>query len=137
MQVTVKQVEGVTFIGKADSNHWVTIDGPKAFFGSEAAARPMELLLISFGSCTASDVASILRKKRVELQHFEVHLTGERAPEHPKVFTKIHVEYVFAGKNLRSDDLERAIHLSRDTYCPISSMLHKAVEITYSYKIKD
>ena len=62
MQVNIKQIEGVTFIGKADSNHWVTIDGPKTFFGSEAAARPMELLLISLGACTASDVASILKK---------------------------------------------------------------------------
>ena len=136
MQVNIEQVEGLTFVGKTDSNHWVTIDGPKEFFGSEAINRPMELLLISLGSCTASDVVSILKKKRVDLQKFEVNLTGERSNEHPKVFTKINIEYIFTGENLRSEDIKRAIKLSQDKYCPISFMLNKTVEITYSYKIK-
>lgn len=136
MQVKIKQVEGLTFIGKADSNHWITIDGPKEFLGSEAASRPMELLLIAFGSCTASDIASILKKKRVDLQKFELNLNGERKNEHPKVFTKIHLEYIFTGTNLENKDIERAIKLSQNKYCPISSMLNKTVEIKYSYKIK-
>jgi putative redox protein len=137
MQVKIIQVEGLTFVGKADSNHWVTIDGPKDFYGSEAAVRPTELLLISLGSCTASDVASILKKKHVDLQKFEVNLTGERANEHPKVFTKINLEYIFTGENLKEEDIKRAIELSQDKYCPIVSMLKKTVEITYTYKIKN
>jgi len=137
MRVKIKQVEGLTFVAKGESNHWVTIDGPKAFFGSEAAPRPMELLLIALGSCTASDVASILRKKRVGLKKFEVNVEGERSEEHPKVFTKIHIEYIFHGDNLRKEHLERAIELSQNKYCPISSMLKKAAEITYSYQIID
>ena len=136
MQVKIKQVEGLTFIGKADSNHWITIDGPKEFSGSEAASRPMELLLISLGSCTASDVASILKKKRVDFQKFEVNINGERKNEHPKVFTKINIEYVFTGKNLKKEDIKRAIELSQNKYCPISFMLIKTVEITYAYKIR-
>jgi len=135
MEAKIKQVEGLTFVAKADSNHWVTIDGPKQFDGSEAAPRPMELLLIALGSCTASDVASILKKKRVKLQKFEVTVSGERSEEHPKVFTKIHIEYIFGGENIRHEDLKRAIELSQDKYCPISAMLKKAVEITYSYHI--
>ena len=137
MQVKIKQVEGLTFVGKADSNHWVTIDGPESFFGSEAASRPMELLLISLGSCTASDVAAILNKKHVDLHKFEVNLTGERSETHPKIFTKIHIEYVFTGQNLKHEDIKRAIELSQNKYCPISSMLMKTVEITYSYQIKN
>ena len=136
MQVNIKQIEGVTFIGKADSNHWVTIDGPKTFFGSEAASRPMELLLISLGACTASDVASILKKKRVDLHAFEVNLTGERAEDHPKVFTTIHIEYLFTGEHVKKEDVERAIDLSQQRYCPISAMLSTTVNITSSYKIK-
>lgn len=136
MQVNIKQIEGVTFIGKADSNHWVTIDGPKTFFGSEAAARPMELLLISLGACTASDVASILNKKRVALHHFEINLTGERAEDHPKVFTSIHIEYLFTGEHIQKEDVERAIGLSQQRYCPISAMLGTSVNITSSYRIK-
>ena len=136
MQVKIKQVEGLTFVGKADSDHWVTIDGPKSFFGSEAACRPMELLLISLGACTASDVASILKKKRVDLNKFEINITGDRAQEHPKVFTTINIEFEFTGKNLKNEDVERAIELSKNKYCPISAMLSNAVKITYKYKIE-
>ena len=136
MQVKINQVEGLTFVGKADSNHWVTIDGPKSFFGSEAACRPMELLLISLGACTASDVASILKKKRVDLNKFEINITGERAQDHPKVFTTINIEFEFTGKNLKNEDVERAIELSKNKYCPISAMLSNAVKITYKYKIE-
>jgi putative redox protein len=136
MQVKIKQVEGLTFLAKADSNHWITIDGPKEFFGSEAASRPMELLLISLGSCSASDVAAILKKKQVELQSFEVILSGDRAPDHPKVFTSISMEYIFTGQNIRNEDVERAIDLSQNKYCPISAMLNSVVKINYSYKIK-
>ena len=135
MKAIVKQVEGLTFVAKADSNHWIVIDGPKEYFGSEAAPRPMELLLISLGSCTASDVAAILKKKRVKLEGFEVNLEAERKDEHPKVFTKIHIEFIFYGKEIREEDVRRAIELSQNKYCPISAMLRKAVEISYSYKI--
>jgi putative redox protein len=136
MQVKIKQVEGLTFIGKADSNHWVTIDGPKKFNGSEAASRPMDLLLISLGSCTGSDVASILKKKRVDIQKFELNLNADRSETHPKVFTKIHIEYVFTGRDIREEDIERAIYLSQNRYCPVTPMLSKTVEISHSYKIK-
>ncbi len=135
MEAKIKQVEGLAFVAKADTNHWVAIDGPKEFFGFEAASRPMELLLISLGSCTASDVASILKKKRVQLKDFEVNMKGERASEHPKVFTSIHIEYVFYGKNLERKHLERAIELSQNKYCPVTFMLSKTVNITHSYRV--
>jgi len=137
MEIEIKQVEGLTFVAKGNTNHWVTIDGPKEFFGSEAASRPMELLLISLGSCTASDVAAILMKKHVKLSSFEVKVNGERINEHPKVFTKIHIMYIFYGKNLMIKDLERAIELSQEKYCPVTAMLKKAVDITYSYQVID
>ena len=131
MEAEIKQVKGLTFIAKADSNHWITVDGPKQFFGSEAASRPMELLLIALGTCTASDVVAILQKKRVTLKKFEVKLRAERAEEHPK----IHIEYLIGGDNIQERDVERAIELSQEKYCPISAMLRKAAELTYSYQI--
>lgn len=135
MKVKIKQVEGLTFVGKGDTDHWVTIDGPEKFGGNESASRPMELLLISLGSCTGSDVASILKKKRVEPRKFEINLNGERKKEHPKTFTKINLEYIFYG-NVDEKAVERAIDLSQNKYCPIVTMLKKAgVEISYSYKI--
>ena len=137
MEVEIKQVRGLTFVARGDTNHWVIVDGPKEFYGSEAGARPMELMLISLGSCTASDVAAILLKKRVKLNSFEVKVTGERSNEHPKVFTKIHITYFFYGEKLEDKDLERAIKLSQEKYCPVTAMLKKAVDITYSYQVVD
>jgi putative redox protein len=104
MQVKIKQVEGLTFVGKADSNHWVTIDGPESFFGSKAASRPMELLLISLGSCTASDVASILKKKRVDLHKFEVNLSGERSEPTFRTLTKYFPPF-FIGFSITTNTL--------------------------------
>jgi len=135
MKAIIKQIKGLSFVGKSDSNHWVTIDGPKDYYGSEAAPRPKELLLLSLGSCTGSDVAAILKKKKINLSNFELLLNAEVAKEHPKVFTKIHIEYIFQGKNLDSKQLERAIELSQKKYCPVTEMLKSSVEITTSYKI--
>lgn len=135
MEVKIKQVEGLTFVGKGDTNHWITIDGPEKFGGNEAATRPMELLLISLGSCTGSDVASILKKKRVNPEKIEINVKGERKKEHPKVFTKIHLDYIFYG-DIDEKAVKRSIELSQNRYCPVSAILTKAgVEIDYSYKI--
>ncbi len=135
MQAYLKQIKGISFVGKADTEHWITIDGPKVFNGSEAAPRPKELLLLSLGSCTGSDVASILAKKKVSLQQFELKLTAEVAEHHPKVFKSIHITYIFTGKNLNKNHLERAIELSQNKYCPITEMLRASVKITSSYEI--
>lgn len=131
----VKQLQGITFVGKTDSNHWITMDGPENFGGSNAGIRPKELLLLSLAGCTGSDVASILSKKKVKLENFEMNISAEVAETHPKVYTKIHLEYVFYGKNIQNKDVERAIELSQNTYCTVTAMLQKAVTIEHSYKI--
>lgn len=131
----VKQVKGITFIGKTDSNHWITMDGPEEFGGSNAGIRPKELILISLAGCTGSDVASILQKKRVKLNGFEMNITADIAEEHPQVFTKINLEYVFYGKNLPVKEIERAIELSQTKYCSVTAMLQKAMPIEHTYRI--
>lgn len=133
----VKHIQGVTFIGKTDSNHWVVMDGPEQFGGSDAGIRPKELLLIALGGCTGSDVAVILQKKKVKLDGFEMNITAEVQETHPQVFTKIHLEYVFYGKDIPNEAVERAIELSQKTYCSVTAMLQKAVEITHSYRIEE
>jgi len=132
----VKQLEGITFAGRTDSNHWVMMDGPADFGGSNAGTRPKELVLLALGGCTGSDVVAILRKKKVPLDGFEVRLTAEQTEEHPQVFTKIHVEYVFYGDGIRPADVERAIELSETKYCSVSAMLRASVAITNSYRIE-
>lgn len=136
-KAVVKQLEGITFAGKTGSKNWVMMDGPENFGGSDAAIRPKELLLLSLGGCTGSDVASILQKKRVKLDGFEIHLNAEMTDEHPKVYTKIHVEYVFYGSDVKEKDVERAIELSMTKYCGVTAMLSKAMEITHSFRIEE
>lgn len=131
----VKQLQGLTFSAKTSSNHWVMMDGPEDFGGSNAAIRPKELLLVALGGCTGSDVASILQKKRIQVDSFEMNITADSTDEHPKVYTKMHVEYVFHGKGIKEKDVERAIELSQTKYCGVTAMFEKAMEITHSYKI--
>ncbi len=136
-KAVVKQLEGITFVGKTDSNHWVTMDGPESFGGSNASIRPKELLLLSLGGCTASDVTAILKKKRVNLDGFEINISAESTETHPKVYTKIHLEFMLYGKDIKEQDVERAIELSQKTYCGVTAMLEKSIEITYSFVIKE
>ena len=132
----LKQVDGIAFTAKGDSNHWVMMDGPASVGGSDAGSRPKELILFALAGCTASDVVNILKKKRVPLQGFEMHLSGVEADEHPRVFTEIHVEYVFFGAGINCADIERAIELSTTKYCSVSAMLTPNVNITHSYRIE-
>ncbi|MBK7104636.1 MAG: OsmC family protein [Ignavibacteriae bacterium] len=136
-KAVVKQLQGITLVGKTDSNHWITMDGPENFGGSNGAIRPKELLLLGLAGCTASDVITILEKKRVKLDDFEIQISAETAETHPKVFTKIHLEFVIIGKNIKDADVERAIELSQKTYCSVTAMLEKSVEITHSFTIKE
>lgn len=131
----VKNIQGVTFLGKADSNHWVTMDGPEDFGGSNAGTRPKELILLALGGCTGSDVAAILRKKRIDLKNFYMNIEAEVSDEHPQVYTKINLEYVLEGKAIEPKDVERAIELSLTKYCSVTHMLRKSVEINHTYKI--
>ena len=132
----VRHIHGVTFIGKADSNHWVTMDGPEEFGGSNAGTRPKELLLLALGGCTGSDVAVILKKKKIHLDQFEINISADVHETHPQVFTKIHLEYIFYGKEIPKEVVEIAIELSQKTYCSVTAMLQKSIEITHSYRIE-
>ncbi len=132
----IKQIKGITFAGKTDSNHWITMDGPEDFGGSNAGIRPKELILIGLGGCTGSDVVSILSKKRVKIDDFEMNISAEVAETHPQVFTTVHIEFVFYGNNIDPKDVERAIDLSQTKYCSVTAMLEKSVKITHSFRIE-
>ncbi len=132
----VKQVKGMTFVGKADSSHWVVMDGPDRAGGGNGGSSPKELLLLALGGCTANDVASILAKKRAPVEGFEIHLSAEVREEHPQVFTSIHIEYLIFGSDVRPQDVERAIELSTTKYCSVSAMLQPTVKLTHSYCIQ-
>jgi len=133
--ITQVKKNGITFAGRTDSNHWITMDGPEKFGGSDAGVRPKELLLLSLAGCSGSDVASILTKKRVALDNLEINVSAEETEEHPIVFTSMHLEYVFYGEQIAEKDVERAIELSLTKYCGVTAMFEKAMTITHSYRI--
>ena len=135
MKATIKQIKGCSFVGKSDSNHWVAIDTPKETCGLDAASTPMELVLLALGSCSGADVVSILDKKKISLKGFEINIDAGRSESYPKVFTKINLEYVFFGQEIKSEHVERAIRLSQEKYCSVFAMLKNSVNITSSYKI--
>ncbi len=135
-EVFLKQVQGVTFAAKGNSNHWVVMDGSPQFGGSQAGSSPKELLLMALAGCTSNDVVPILKKKRVPLQGYEVRVTGNEREENPKIFTDIHVEYIFYGENINPADIERAIELSTTKYCSVSAIVGATAKITHSYRIE-
>jgi len=134
--VTVRHVQGVTFVAKADSAHWVVLDGSPDFGGSKAGSTPKELLLMALAGCTANDVVSILKKKRVDLADFTVNAHAEEREEHPRIFTSVHIEYILYGDDIKKEDVERAIELSTTKYCSVSAIVGASVTITHSYKIE-
>ena len=137
MRAYVQRVSGLTLAARAGSNHWVITDAPENLSGSNAGSRPMEMILMGLGTCTGMDVLSILEKMRVELDDFQMEITSERAKEHPKVFTKIHLKYYFYGKDIPGKSVERAIELSQTVYCSVTKMLSSTAEITHDYEIKE
>ena len=137
MNAHVVQLQGITFAAKGDSGHWVMIDGPEEFGGSMAASRPMELMLFSLAGCAGADIASMSAKRRMSVTKFEILVQAEQADSYPKVFTKIHLTFVFHGHNIQVKDVERMIELTYTKYCPAWAMLQQAVEITYSYEIHE
>jgi putative redox protein len=137
MKANLKWVDNLSFVGKSDSNNLVPMDGKSSVGGGDAAATPMELLLLGLGGCTAMDVVSILKKMRVQLDDFKVEIAADRAAEHPKIFTKIDIKFIFYGKEINEKNVERAIELSAERYCSASAMLKKTTQILTSFEIRE
>ncbi|MEA3559257.1 MAG: OsmC family protein [Candidatus Thermoplasmatota archaeon] len=126
----IRPTKGLALVGFTDSGHQVAMDTKKAVGGLETAGAPMEMLLQSLMGCTAMDVISILKKMRVDYDSFEVQETNEKAEAHPKVFTSIHLVFKFKGQDLDHEKIIKAVHLSRDRYCPVTDMLKGSVKLT-------
>ena len=125
MRARIKWVEGVSFLGQTESNHSVLMDGAPEAGGKNLGPRPMELVLLGTGGCTAFDVVHILKKSRQQITDCVAEIQAERAETDPKIFTKIHFHFIVSGKQLKAEQVERAIHLSAEKYCSASIMLGK------------
>ncbi|OLB37531.1 MAG: hypothetical protein AUH11_08375 [Acidobacteria bacterium 13_2_20CM_57_17] len=128
---SVKWIGDEKFVATSPSGHAMTIDSDRA---SNKAPGPMELVLLALGACTATDVVSILKKKRQKLESLEVICSGERAAEPPTIWTKLEILYRLRGQ-LDDTAVKHAIQLSEDKYCSVAAMLKKTAALSWRYEI--
>ena len=137
LRATAKWIDGVSFVAEMGSGHALVVDGAAEAGGRNIGPRPMELVLAGTAACTAFDVVWILKKARQTISDCVVDAEAERAPEDPKVFTRIHLRYRIRGKGLKQAQVERAVKLSKEKYCSATLMLAKTAEITFEVAIED
>ena len=135
MKSRVKWIENVCFMAESDSGHALIMDGSPEIGGRNMGPRPMELLLMGTGGCTSIDVVMILKKSRQDVVGCEVEISAERAGDHPKVFTRVHMHFIVSGRGLKPDTVDRAIKLSAEKYCSASIMLGKTAAMTHDFEI--
>ncbi len=135
MKCRIKWLDHMSFVGESDSGHSVVMDGAPDAGGRNLGVRPMEMLLLGLGGCTAFDVISILHKSRQQVVDCEVEIEAERAEDIPRVFTKIHVHFIVSGRDLEQNKVAKAVDLSADKYCSASRILEKTAAITHDFKI--
>lgn len=136
MAVNVRWVEKSAFAARSESNHWIMMDS--TFNGGDGAApSPIEYVLMGLGGCTGIDLVSILQKMRQEVTGIEMEIEGVRAPEHPRVYVKVHVKYTIRGRNLNLDRVKAAVEMSDEEYCSIGAMLKKSAEYTYEVAVEN
>ncbi|MFN8558457.1 MAG: OsmC family protein [Dehalococcoidia bacterium] len=129
--------EGMSFRIRTGSGHELVLDSAADVGGQDRGPRPMEMVLVALAGCTGMDVISILRKMRQDVTGYEVRVVGaERAPEHPKIYTKVTVEHIVRGHNLAEASVARAVDLSATRYCPVSAMIADGGEVTHTYRIE-
>jgi putative redox protein len=127
--------DGMSFVARTGSGHLVAMDGAPEGGGDNLAPRPMEMVLVGTGGCTAYDVVLILKRGRHDVRGCEVEVSAERAASDPKVFTRIAMKFVVRGRNLNREIVLRAVHLSHEKYCSATAMLAKTAEISHSVEI--
>jgi putative redox protein len=137
MRAKITWQEGVSFLGQTESGHAITMDGAPEAGGENMGPRPMEMMLIGLGGCTAFDVVYILRKSRQEITDCQVEMDAQRADKVPKIFTHIHLHFIVIGKKLDTRLVERAINLSAQKYCSASMMLKATVNITHDFEVRE
>ena len=135
MKARIEWKDGMSFLAESGSGHSVLMDGPPEAGGKNLGPRPMEMVLMGTGGCAAFDVVLILKKSRQDISDCMVEIEAERAMEEPKVFTRIHFHFIVTGKQLKPEQVERAINLSAEKYCSASIMLAKTAELTHDFEI--
>lgn len=137
MKARIVLAEGMTFVAESGSGHAVVVDASPDVGGRDLGPRPMELVLMGTGACSAIDVVHFLRKARQEVTGCVVELHGDRADADPKVFTRIRFHFIVTGRGLNPSQVERAVRLSREKYCSATAMMAKTAEIATDIEIRE
>jgi putative redox protein len=137
MKTRVKWVEGMAFMGETGTGHAVVMDGAPEAGGRNLGPRPMEMLLVGLGGCSAFDVVLILKRGREAITDCVVDIDADRADTDPKVFTRINMHFTVTGNKLDTSKVERAITLSAEKYCSAAAMLGATATITHTLDVKD
>lgn len=135
MKAKITWINGRAFLGESGSGHAVVMDGSPEAGGRNIGVRPMEMLLLGLGGCTAFDVVMILEKSREKVTGCEVSLEAERASEEPKVFTEVKLVFTVTGHKLKPAVVERAIKLSEEKYCSASAMFRHTAVLTTEWHV--
>ena len=135
MRARIKWTDHMSFLAESGSGHSVVMDGSPEHGGRNLAPRPMEMVLVGLGGCTAFDVVQILTKSELPVRGCEVELTAQRVDEVPSVFSSIHIHYIVQGDQLQERHVKRAVDLSMEKYCSVTKMLRPTVDITHDYEI--
>ena len=131
----VTYVDGMQFVGEADSGHAIVMDGTPETGGKNTGLRPMELLLVGLGGCSGMDIVSILKKKKQNISGLEANVSGIMADDYPHRYTAITIEYIVHGRGVTDEAVKRAVQLSMDKYCSVKATLEGSARIDFSYKI--
>jgi len=137
MKATIRLVDGMTFVAESGTGHGIVVDASPDVGGRDLGPRPMELVLMGTGACSAIDVVHILRKARQAVTGCVVELDSDRAGEDPKVFTRIHFHFIVTGRGLAPAQVERAVKLSKEKYCSATAMLAKTAAVTSDFEIRE
>jgi putative redox protein len=135
MRARIKHIQDVMFLGESGSGHSVVMDGAPDAGGRNLGFRPMEMLLLGLGGCSAFDVMTILKRGREDVTDCTIDIEAERATTDPKVFTRIVLRYVVTGRKLDRHKVDRAIRLSAEKYCSASAILGKTAELAHTFEI--
>jgi putative redox protein len=135
---TEKRVEvvhdgGMAFAAAMSSGHTIRFDDR----ASNTGASPVETVLAALAACSAMDVVSIALKKRQDVTHYVVRVSGTQRREYPQVFPRIDIVHEVDGPGVSEAAIRRCIELSALKYCPVSAMLSAgATEIHHRYRIR-
>jgi len=135
MKARIKWMEQRRFVAETGSGHTIEMDGPPDHGGRNLAARPMEMILVGLGGCSAFDVVEILEKSQQSIEDCQIIIEARRADDIPAVFTEIHLHFILVGAGLNERFVKRAVELSMEKYCSVAMMLRDSVDVSYDYEV--